>query len=283
MSVNRNTRSEAWFSAGAILAMLLALGVLVVLLVGVVMDGMPRLDWSFLTSYPSRFAAKAGILSALMGSFYLIVLCAALAVPVGVGAAIYLEEYAPTNRLTRFIEINIANLAGVPSVIYGLLGLQVFARYLKFDRSLIAGAGTLALLVLPVIIIAAREAIRAVPRSLREGAYALGSTRWQTVRTQVLPVAMPGIMTGCILAVSRALGETAPLVTLGALTYVAFVPDGLFSPFSALPIQVFNWTSRPQAAFHSNAAAGILVLLVLLLLMNSSAIWLRMRLQKRLK
>lgn len=283
MSVNRNTRSETWFSAGAILAMLLALGVLVVLLVGVVMDGMPRLDWSFLTSYPSRFAAKAGILSALMGSFYLIVLCAALAVPVGVGAAIYLEEYAPTNRLTRFIEINIANLAGVPSVIYGLLGLQVFARYLKFDRSLIAGAGTLALLVLPVIIIAAREAIRAVPRSLREGAYALGSTRWQTVRTQVLPVAMPGIMTGCILAVSRALGETAPLVTLGALTYVAFVPDGLFSPFSALPIQVFNWTSRPQAAFHSNAAAGILVLLVLLLLMNSSAIWLRMRLQKRLK
>lgn len=283
MSTGQGKVKETLFVSVAVLAMLLALGVLLVLLLRVGLDGVARLDWGFLTSFPSRFAHKAGILSALVGSLYLIVLCSLIAVPVGVGAAIYLEEYAPSNRLTRIIEVNIANLAGVPSVIYGLLGLQVFARYLKFDRSLISGSATLALLVLPVIIIAAREAIRAVPRSLREGAYALGSTRWQMVRTQVLPVAMPGILTGCILAVSRALGETAPLVTLGALTYVAFVPDGLLSPFSALPIQIFNWTSRPQPAFHNNAAAGILVLLILLLLMNSTAIWLRMRLQKRLK
>jgi phosphate transport system permease protein len=259
-----------------------ALAALAALLYDVAHDGVGRLSWQFLTAYPSRRPGEAGILAALVGSIYVIALTAALAVPVGVGAAIYLEEYAGPTRLSRIIEINIANLAGVPSIIYGLLGLGLFVRAMSMGRSVLAGSATLALLVLPMVIISTREALRAVPKSLREGSYALGATRWQTVWYQVLPAALPGVLTGLILALSRAIGETAPLITIGALTYVPFVPDGIWSPFTVLPIQIFDWVSRPQAGFAINAAAGILVLLVLLLAMNAVAIILRDRFQKRL-
>jgi phosphate transport system permease protein len=248
-------------------------------------DGFARLSWEFLTSFPSRRAENAGILSALVGTLWVISLTALFAFPIGVGAAIYLEEYAPKNRLTQLIEINIANLAGVPSVIYGLLGLGVFVRWMMLGRSVLAGALTLALLVLPIVIISSREALRAVPQSLRQAAYALGATKWQTTWSQVLPVAFPSILTGTILALSRAMGESAPLITIGALTYIAFLPEfsleGLFSGFTVLPIQIFNWVSRPQKAFHVNAAAGIIVLLVVLLSMNALAIWLRNKYQQK--
>ena len=269
------------FQGLAIGLILVAMVCLFMLIGQVFIDALPRLSWEFLTSFPSRKAESAGIYAALVGSFALIVLTVLFALPVGVGAAVYLEEYAERGKITKMIEICIANLAGVPSVIYGLLGLQVFARYLHFERSLLSGALTLALLVLPIIIIASREALRTVPKSYREGAIALGATEWQTIWTQVLPVAIPGIMTGCILAFSRALGETAPLVTLGALTYVAFLPDSIFAGFTALPIQTFNWLSRPQAAFHANAAAAIVVLLVIMISLNAIAILLRAKFQKR--
>jgi phosphate transport system permease protein len=265
-----------------ILATLLGLAALGALLFDVFSDGMSRLSWQFLTSYPSRRAAQAGIFPALVGSLYVILLTAALAIPVGVAAAIHLEEYGGKGRLARLIEINIANLAGVPSIIYGLLGLGLFVRVMGLGRSVLAGACTLALLALPVVILSTREALRAVPKSLREGSYALGATRWQTIWHQVLPAAFPGVLTGLILALSRAIGETAPLITIGALTYVPFAPDGIWSPFTVLPIQIFNWVSRPQAAFAENAAAGIVVLLLLLLAMNATAIALRDRLQRRL-
>jgi phosphate transport system permease protein len=239
------------------------------------------LSWSFFTSYPSRRPEEAGILAALAGSAFVISLTAAIAIPLGVAAAIYLEEYGGKGRLARLIEINIANLAGVPSIIYGLLGLGLFVRIMRMERSVLAGASTLALLALPVIILATREALRAVPSSLREGSYALGATKWQTILRQVLPAAMPGILTGLILAISRAVGETAPLITIGALTYVPFVPRDIWSPFTVLPIQIFNWVSRPQAAFAENAAAGIVVLLGFLLMMNAVAIVLRDRLQHK--
>lgn len=264
-----------------LLVMLLALAALAALLVDIGRDGLGRLSWQFLTSYPSRRASEAGILPALVGSIYVIGLTALIAVPLGVGAAIYLEEYGTQSRLARLIEINIANLAGVPSIIYGLLGLGLFVRFFGMGRSVLAGASTLALLVLPTVIISTREALRAVPKSLREGSYALGATKWQTIQFQVLPAALPGVLTGLILSLSRAIGETAPLITIGALTYVPFLPDGLWSPFTVLPIQIFNWVSRPQAAFAENAAAGILVLLVLLLAMNAVAIVVRDRFQRR--
>jgi phosphate transport system permease protein len=277
----RGVLPDSALSGAGLAAMLFGLATLVVLLVDVLVDGMPRLSWSFLTSYPSRRASAAGIYPALVGSVYLIGLTALLAVPVGIAAAIYLEEYGRGTRLERLIEINIANLAGVPSIIYGLLGLGMFVRVLGFGRSLLAGAATLALLVLPVVILTAREALRAVPKSLREGSYALAATRWQTVWYQVLPVAFPNILTGLILALSRAIGETAPLITIGALTYVPFLPDSIWSPFTVLPIQTFNWVSRPQADFASNAAAAIVVLLVVLFAMNGLAVWLRDRFQRR--
>jgi phosphate transport system permease protein len=261
--------------------MLLALGALGALLYDVARDGVGRLSWQFLTSYPSRRAESAGILPALAGSVYVIGLTAVLAIPFGVAAAIHLEEYGGRGRLSRLIEINISNLAGVPSIIYGLLGLGLFVRLLGMGRSVLAGASILALLVLPVVILATREALRAVPKSLREASYALGATKWQTIWHQVLPAAAPGILTGLILSLSRAIGETAPLITIGALTYVPFVPSSVWSPFTVLPIQVFNWVSRPQAAFAANAAAGIIVLLVLLLVMNGAAILLRDRLRGR--
>ncbi len=264
-----------------VLAMLLGLTTLGALLYDVVSDGAGRLSWQFLTSYPSRRAEDAGVLAALVGTFYVIALTAAIAIPIGVGAAVYLEEYGGRGRLARIIEINISNLAGVPSIIYGLLGLGLFVRMMGLGRSVLAGACTLALLALPVVILSTREALRAVPKSFREGSYALGATKWQTIWHQVIPAAFPSILTGLILALSRALGETAPLITIGALTYVPFMPDSIWSPFTVLPIQIFNWVSRPQAAFAENAAAGIVVLLLVLLLMNASAIALRDRLQRR--
>ena len=260
-------------------AALAALGALIADVWG---DGASRLSWDFMTGFPSRRAADAGIWHALTGSVFIILLTGALAVPIGVATAIYLEEYARRGLWSKIIEINITNLAAVPSIIYGLLGLGLFVRALAMGRSVLAGASTLALLVLPVIILSTREALRAVPGSIREGSYALGATKWQTVWYQVLPVALPGILTGTILALSRAIGETAPLITIGALTFVAFAPDGIWSPFTVLPIQIFNWVSRPQQEFQVNAAAGIIVLLVLLLTMNATAIWLRDRFQKKL-
>jgi phosphate transport system permease protein len=270
------------FQAIALLILCVALGALAALIADVWSDGAARLSWNFLTGYPSRRPEDAGIFHALSGSIFVILVTGVLAVPIGVASAIYLEEYGSRSRLARIIEINITNLAAVPSIIYGLLGLGLFVRMMGMGRSVLAGASTLALLVLPVIILSTREALRAVPPSIREGSYALGATKWQTVWFQVLPVALPGILTGMILALSRAIGETAPLISIGALTFVAFAPDSIWSPFTVLPIQIFNWVSRPQVAFQANAAAGILVLLVVLLTMNATAIWLRDRFQKRL-
>jgi phosphate transport system permease protein len=251
-----------------------------ILLFDIVKTGHGWVDWQFLQSFSSRFAEKAGIKAAIAGSLWLVGLTALFAIPVGIAAAIYLEEYAPKNRISRFVEVNIANLAGVPSIVYGMLGLTIFVRWLSLGRSLVAGALTLSLLILPVIIIASREAIRAVPPSLRYGSYALGATRWQTIRHHVLPVALPGIVTGVILALSRAIGETAPLVVVGALTYVAFTPEGPMDDFTALPIQIFNWASRPKAEFHELAAGGIIVLLAVLLVMNGTAALIRFRSQR---
>ncbi len=254
--------------------------ILAVLLFHVTREGIRWLDLQFLTEFPSRFPEQAGIKSALWGTVWLITLTAGISIPVGVAAAIYLEEFSPRNRLSQLIEVNIGNLAGVPSIVYGILGLVLFVRFLALGRSVLAGSLTMTLLILPVIIIAAREALRAVPDSIRHAAFALGATRWQAVRAQVLPVALPGILTGVILALSRAIGETAPLVMIGALTYVAFVPEGPMDAFTALPIQIFNWASRPQADFHQLAAAGIIVLLVTLLLMNATAVWIRQRAER---
>jgi phosphate transport system permease protein len=286
---SRLTRVLSWdavaehlFQGSALLVLLLALAALGTLLADVWADGSRRLTYDFITGFPSRRASQAGIWHALIGSVWVILLTAAMAVPIGVGAAIYLEEYGRRSAVSRFIEINITNLAAVPSIIYGLLGLGLFVRALGMGRSVLAGASTLALLALPVIILSTREALRAVPHSLREGSYALGATRWQTIWHQVLPLAAPGMLTGVILALSRALGETAPLITIGALTYVPFAPDSVWSPFTVLPIQVFNWVSRPQVDFRTNAAAAILVLLGMLLTVNGLAVWLRDRVQKRI-
>lgn len=274
--------TEGRFRALCWLAMAIPLLLLAVLFGTALVQALPRLELDFLTSYPSRHAAQAGILPALVGTAYLMGLTAAIAIPVGVSAAIYLEEYARPSRFTSFIELNIANLAGVPSIIYGLLGLEIFVRVVGMGRSLLAGACTLALLLLPMVIIVSREALRTVPRAHREASLALGATRWQAIRTVVLPTCMPGVLTGIILSLARAIGETAPLITIGALTYVAFLPDSIHGSFTALPIQIFNWVSRPQTAFHVNAAAGIVVLLAVMLALNAAAIFLRLRLQKRL-
>lgn len=256
---------------------ILSVSILGLLIFQVTLLGLPWLDWQFLTSFPSRFPEKAGIKSALFGTFWLVGLTAALAIPTGVLAAIYLEEYAPDNRITRFININIANLAGVPSIVFGILGLAVFVRFMGLERSVIAGALTMGLLILPVIVVASKEAIRAVPSSIRQAAFAVGATRWQVIKAHVLPQSIPGILTGVILALSRALGETAPLIMIGALTYIAFVPEGPMDEFTALPIQIYNWTFRPQQQFHELASAGIVVLLSVLLLMNSTAVYIRYR------
>jgi phosphate transport system permease protein len=272
---------ERLFEFACLLAVVLPLLVLALLIGDVLVDAIGRISWDFITGYPSRRAERAGILPALVGSIFLITLTAVMALPIGVGAAIYLEEYGKRSKLGGLIEINIANLAGVPSVIYGLLGLGLFVRSLGLGRSVLAGSATLALLVLPIVIMSSREALRTVPQALREACYALGSTRWQAIRRVVLPMALPGILTGAILSLSRAIGETAPLVVVGALTYVTFLPDGLDAPFTALPIQIFNWVSRPQPEFLVNAAGGILVLLVTMLVLSVLASFLRNRLERR--
>ncbi|MGH2605539.1 MAG: phosphate ABC transporter permease PstA [Anaerolineales bacterium] len=277
----RRRRAGRWFEWACLAAISLGLLMLVVLLVDVAVDGLPWLRPTLFTEFPSRFPEQAGLRSALQGTLWMITLTAAFAFPLGVGAAIYLEEFAAETRLTRVLEVNIANLAGVPSIVYGLLGLGLFVRGLGLGRSVLAGSMTMALLVLPILIVAGREAIRAVPRSMRLAALALGSTRWQTVRHHVLPYSMPGILTGTILALSRAIGETAPLITIGALTYIAFDPRGPLDVFTVLPIQIFNWISLPQPEFHALAAAGILILLGVLLTVNAAAIALRQRLQQR--
>ncbi len=255
---------------------------LAVLLVDVLATGSSRIDLALITQFPSSSPELAGARSAIMGTIWVIGITAIICVPLGVGAAVYLEEYADANRwYNRAIELNIQNLAAVPSIVYGILGLGIIVRALGFGQTVIAAAFTLTLLVLPIMIIAAREALRAVPDSIRSGALALGATRWQTVRHQVLPAAVPGIATGAILSLSRAIGEAAPLILLGGLTFVTFSPSGLNSSFTVLPIQIFNWISRPQAEFHVLAAAAIVVLLAILLAMNGLAIYLRNRYQKR--
>ena len=271
------------FSGLGVASIFIALGVLVVLIADVLIRGLPWLDIGFLTSFDSRFAERAGLWAGLVGSVWMIGLTILFALPIGVMAAIYLEEYAEQNAVTSFIRINITNLAGIPSIIYGLLGLQIFVRFLGLNRSVLAGALTMALLVLPIIIVASQEAIRAVPPSLRQASFALGATRWQTIWYHVLPAAFPGILTGNILAASRAIGETAPLITIGALTYLRYVPSGPLDLFTVLPIQIFNWISKPQDEFHDLAAAGIIVLLVVLLSMNALAIFLRQRLRRKLQ
>ena len=261
----------------------IALGFLAALLVDVFAAGAPYLNLNFLSNYPSRFPAKAGILSAWAGTAALMFFTALISVPLGAGAAVYLEEYARDNFFIRLIKLNIRNLAGIPSIIYGILGLTIFVRALGLGRSLIAGALTMAFLVLPIITIASQEALRAVPNSHRLAGYGIGMTRRQVTRYQVLPLAAPGMITGIILALSRAIGESAPLLMLGALTFITFLPTNPMDSFTALPIQIFNWTARPQKGFHDIAAAAIIVLLLLLILMNSLAVFLRVHYKRKFK
>jgi phosphate transport system permease protein len=273
----------AVFKGVLLFSLLVGFATLVVLLIDVSSDGLGHLSWDFITSFPSSLPSRAGIQSPLVGSIYLMALVALITIPIGVGAALYLEEYADNTRwYNRGIELNIQNLAAVPSIVYGILGLAFLVRGpVGLGRVLLAGALTLSLLVLPIVIISCREAIRSVPPSIREGALALGATRWQMIWRQVLPASVPGIATGSILALSRAIGETAPLILIGAIVFVPFNPSGLMDQFTALPIQIFNWTSRPQAEFKLLAAAAIMVLVGLLLTMNALAIWVRNRYQRR--
>ena len=277
----RRRLTGSFFALLFLLSTLVGVGVLAVLLVEVLRQGIVFLDWQFISSYPSRLPELAGIRAALLGSLWLIGFTILFSFPLGVGTAIYLEEYGPRNWLSAVIQVNISNLAGVPSIIFGLLGLTVFVRWFGLERSILAGSLTMSLLVLPIIIIAAQEAIRAVPSSLREASYALGATKWQTVCHVVFPQALPGILTGNILAVSRALGEAAPLLMIGAVTFIAFDPTSPLGRFSALPIQIFNWTSRPQEEFREIAATAIIVLLLVLLSLNAIAIFIRNKYQRR--
>lgn len=254
---------------------------LILLMAQMLSTGLKNLDWNFLTSFPSRKAEKSGILPAILGSLWLIVLTALIALPIGVGTAIYLEEYSKQSKFNKFLQINISNLAGIPSIIYGLLGLSLFVKGLRLGGSILSGALTLSLLILPIIIISTQEAIKSVPDTLRQGSLALGVSKWQTITGVVLPYAMPGILTGSILAISRALGEAAPLIVVGAVGYISFLPTNIMSSFSALPIQIFNWTSRPQEEFQHIAASGILVLMIVLLSANAVAILLRNKYQNR--
>jgi len=271
------------FELACLSATLISVVLLFVLLGTVLYQGVGSLSWDLLTRLPSRLPERAGIKAAALGSIWLIGLTTLISVPVGVGAAVYLEEYARDGRLRRLIQLNIANLAGVPSIVYGILGLGLFVRALALERSVLAGALTLTLVILPVVILTSQEALRSVPVSIRHASYALGATRWQTIWHQVLPVSVPGILTGIILAVSRALGEAAPLVAVGAVAYVSFVPSGLRDAYTALPIQIFDWSQRPQREFHDLAAAAIIVLLAVLLCLNGVAVYLRQRYGKRVR
>ncbi len=263
------------FSGLLFLATVSGLVVLMTLIVDVIVQGGQWLDWEFLTRFPSRIPERAGIKSAIAGSLWMILLTAGISVPIGVASALYLEEYAPRGWFLKMIQININNLAGIPSVVYGILGLTLFVRFFALGRSLLAGSLTMALLILPIIVISAQEALRAIPSGIRESAFALGATRRQVIWSHLLPMSAPSIMTGVILSLSRAIGETAPLIMIGALTFIAFLPTSALDPFTVLPIQIFNWTARPQADFQGLAAAGIIILMIVLFLMNLSAILLR--------
>jgi phosphate transport system permease protein len=289
-------RYDALFGVLGLIALMIGVLTFVALFADMAWNGMGRLDWDFFTHYPSRRPAQAGILSAWVGSTLVMLTTAFFAVPLGVAAGIYLEEYARKNWITDLIEINITNLAGVPSIVYGLLALGLFVYQFGFGQSILSAGLTLALLILPVVIVATREAIRSIPQSIREGSYALGATQWQTVRYHILPYSSAGILTGIIIGMARAIGETAPIITIGALTFIAFLPpaplkaeppfvsfEWLFSPFTVMPIQMFNWTSRPEAAFQVNAAAAGFVLVLMTLAMNGVAIWLRYRLRRKIK
>ncbi|ROR35129.1 phosphate ABC transporter permease PstA [Inmirania thermothiophila] len=291
-----NERRDAAFAVLGLLVLFVALLVLTALFVDLLIDGWPRLNWEFLTGYPSRFAHRAGILPAIVGTFAVMLVTAAAAVPVGVLSGVYLEEYAPRNWLTTVIEININNLAGVPSIIYGLLALGLLVHQFRLGESILAAGITLALLILPMIIVATREALRAIPSAVREAVYALGATKWQVMWHHILPYSTGGILTGVIMGLARAIGETAPVITIGALTFIAFLPDPPFkaefpfvsfewltAPFTVMPIQMFNWVSRPQAAFAVNAAAAGVVLIVMTLAMNAAAIVIRNRFRRRVR
>jgi phosphate transport system permease protein len=284
------------FAVAGLLALLVGLVTLLALMVDLAWTGAARISWQFFISYPSRFPAEAGILSAWVGTILVMLVTALAAVPLGVAAGIYLEEYAVKGWVTDLVEINIANLAGVPSIVYGLMALGLFVYQLRLGQSILTAGFTLALLILPIVIVSTREAIRAVPQSIREAAYALGASKWQIVKDHVLPYSTGGILTGVIIGLSRAIGETAPLVTIGALTFIAFLPSSpvkagfpflsfewLMSPFTVMPIQMFNWVSRPQHEFHLNAAAAGLVLMAMTLAMNALAIYVRYRFRKRVK
>jgi phosphate transport system permease protein len=294
--IGKHKRWDAIFAICGLIALMIGVLTFAALFVDMAVDGFARLSWDFFTSYPSRRAGQAGILSAWVGSTLVMVVTAFFAVPLGVAAGIYLEEYAAKNWVTDVIEINITNLAGVPSIVYGLLALGLFVYQFGFGQSILSAGLTLALLILPVVIVATREAIRSIPQAIREGSYALGATQWQTVRYHILPYSLAGILTGVIIGMARAIGETAPIITIGALTFIAFLPpapvtaeppflsfDWLMSPFTVMPIQMFNWTSRPEAAFQSNAAAAGFVLVFMTLAMNGLAIWLRYRLRRNIK
>jgi phosphate transport system permease protein len=283
--IARGKRQDALFNVIGIAFTLIGIVTLVILIGDLLLDGLPRLSLQFMTSFPSRFPAKAGILSAWVGSLLLILVTMCTAVPVGVAAAVYLEEYAPKNWLTTLIEINISNLAGVPSIIYGLMALGLLVYQFHLGRTVLVGGLTLAMLVLPIVIVTTREAIRSIPATIREAAYAAGATKWQVILYHLIPYSLGGIATGTIIAMSRAIGETAPLITIGALSYIAFLPPPpwLFSGFTALPIQMFNWVSRPQAGFHQNAAATGLVLIVFTFMINGVAMYLRYRIRRNLK
>ena len=294
--IRKRKRQDFIFNIIGILCTLVGILTLGALLFDLIADGVGRLNWTFLTSFPSRFADRAGILSSWVGTLLIMIVTAFAAVPLGVSAGVYLEEYARKNWLTNLIEINIANLAGVPSIIYGLMALGLLVYQFRLGQSILTGGLTLAFLILPIVIVATREALRTIPQGIREAAYALGSTKWQVVRHHLVPYSMGGTMTGIIIALSRAIGETAPLITIGALTFIAFLPpppistqppfisaDWIWSPFAVLPIQMFNWVSRPDQAFVNNAAAAGLVLIVVTLLLNAIAIMIRYRVRKRIK
>lgn len=294
--ITKHKRWDLIFASVGVFALMVGVLTFLALFAGMVMDGAHRLSWDFFANFPSRRAEHAGILSAWVGSTLVMLVTAVTAIPIGVAGAVYLEEYAPKNWMTDIIEINVTNLAGVPSIIYGLLALGLFVYKFGFGQSILSAGLTLALLILPVVIVATREAIRSIPGVIREGAYALGATKWQTTADHILPYSIPGILTGVIIGMARAIGETAPIITIGALTFIAFLPpapftgdpaaglfDWLFAPFTVMPIQMFNWTSRPEAAFHQNAAAAGLVLVVMTLSMNALAIYIRYRLRKNIK
>lgn len=282
-NIKKNRLKDQIFKIWGIACTFIGLVLLALFIGSILIDGIQRIDWDFITSLPSRNADRAGIYTALLGSVWILVLTTIISLPLGIAAAIYLEEYARKNKFSSLLEINISNLAGVPSIIYGLLGLEIFVRIMQMGASILAGSFTLALLILPIVIVSTREAIKAVPKSVRDGSYALGASKWQTVSRQLLPASFGGILTGVILALSRAVGETAPLIVIGALAYVPFAPESPMDEFSVLPIQIFNWVSRPQEGFETNAAAAIIILLLITFIMNGIAVYFRNRWQKKLK